>query len=518
MKNVFRGVFIICLLQIVAHAQPELDMSFNSSGKMYFPGLYALTREMIVQPDNKIVMVLGECSVSGGGQRPFCLFRLNEDGSPDSAFGNNGNFYLSGIPSVAYGAAIQNDGKIVVAGSNDNSLLMIRLNSDGSFDPSFGSGGMVITDIAPGDVENAMRVAIQPDGKIVAAGYSQHVGGTSSTFQQFVARYTPNGTLDGSFGNAGVVKRVVGDTTITSSLALQSDGKIVTGGYVRMGSVSRFLLVRYNADGSADPTWDGDGVVTGQPSTNAQSIAIQLDGRILALDGKNLLYRFNVDGSSDISFDGDGSRPALDTGTAQGVTVSASGKITVTGGTNTGSYFVYHFNVAKYRPDGSPDTSFSDNGYFDLDIARNDNLAMYVAMDSQGRTVVGGLTGAGSTMQPLSSPNFSVARLLPSPSAGPAGLSGRMTRPDGTPISNAVLILQGGSTHMTALTSPFGYYSFSNVPSGQAYTISPGSKKALFNDRNLFLDGEVSGFNITSDPVADAGRMIDPISVKEQIK
>src|SRR5882757_8964971 len=143
---------------------------------------------------------------------------------------------------------------------------------------------------------------------------------------------------------------------------------------------------------------------------------------------------------------------------------------------------------------------------------------MYVTIDSQGRTVVAGLTGAGSTMQPLSSPNFSVARLLPLPSVGPVGLSGRMTRPDGTPISGAVLILQGGSTHMTTLTSPFGYYSFSNVPSGQAYAISPGSKKALFNDRNLFLDGEVSGFNITSDPVADSGRPIDLISVKGQIK
>jgi uncharacterized delta-60 repeat protein len=518
MKNVLRCILITCLLQMVAYAQPELDMSFNSSGKRYFPGLYALPRQMLIQPDNKIVMVLGECSVSAGPQRPFCLFRLNEDGSPDSTFSNNGNFYLSGIPSVAYGAAIQKDGKLVVVGSNNNSLLMTRLNSDGSFDPSFGSGGTVITDIAPGDVENAMRVAVQPDGKIVTAGYSQHVGGTGSTFQQFVARYTPNGTLDSSFGTAGVVKKVVGDTTITSSLALQADGKIVAGGYVRMGTVSRFLLVRYNSDGSTDTTWDGDGVVTGLPSTNAQSIAIQLDGCVLALDGKNLLYRYNADGSPDMSFDGDGSRPALDTGSAYDVMVSASGKITVTGGTNTGSYFIYRFNVAKYRPDGSSDTSFSDNGYFDLDIARNDNLAMFVAMDSQGRTVVAGLTGGGSTMQPLSSPNFSAARLLPPSSVGPVGLSGRITRPDGTPLGSAVLILQGGNTYMTTISSPFGYYSFANVPSGQAYTISPGSKKALFDDRNLFLDGEVNGFNIISDPVADAGRTIGPIPVKGQIK
>src|SRR5882757_11383263 len=105
MKSLFRCLLVICLfLPAGVLAQPELDTSFNSSGKMYFPGLYALTREMIVQPDNKIVMVLGECSVSAGAQRPFCLFRLNEDGSPDSTFGNNGNFYLSGIPSVAYGA------------------------------------------------------------------------------------------------------------------------------------------------------------------------------------------------------------------------------------------------------------------------------------------------------------------------------------------------------------------------------------------------------------------------------
>ncbi len=486
-------------------AQPELDMSFNSSGKMYFPGLYALTQDMIVQPDNKIVSALGECSDGASNQRPFCVFRLNEDGSPDSTFGNNGNFYLPGTPGSAYGVAIRNDGKLIVVGSSNNSLLMVRLNSNGSLDPSFGSGGMVITDIAPGDAEDARRVKIQPDGKIVAAGYSQHFGGSSLTFQQFVARYTPDGTLDSSFGNGGVVKKVVGDTTVLSSLALQSDGKIISGGYARFGSTSRFFLVRYNTDGSTDTTWDGDGVVTGLPSTNAQSIAIQLDGRVLALDGKNILYRFNADGSPDTSFDGDGSRPALDTGSAYDVMVSASGKITVTGGTNTGSYLIYRFNVAKYHPDGSPDISFSDNGYFDLDIARNDNLAMYVAMDSVGRTVVSGITGSGSTTFPLSSPNLSAARLLPSPSVGPVGLSGRVTRPDGQPVTGAILILQSGSTIMTALTSPFGYYSFQNVPSGEAYAISPGSKKVMFADRNIFVDGNIAGFNITSEPLTDTG-------------
>jgi hypothetical protein len=67
---------------------------------------------------------------------------------------------------------------------------------------------------------------------------------------------------------------------------------------------------------------------------------------------------------------------------------------------------------------------------------------------------------------------------------------------------------------MTSLTSPFGYYAFQNVPSGQAYTISPGSKKAIFSDRNVFVDGEVSGFNIVSETASDSGRL--PLNSREK--
>ncbi|HEV7643283.1 MAG TPA: hypothetical protein VGO50_05005 [Pyrinomonadaceae bacterium] len=492
-------------------AQPELDTAFNSTGKVIVNSDMAYTEDMVVQPDNKVVMVAGQCFSSGSpANRPFCLVRLNENGSLDTTFGNNGQVYTLAIGGRAYGLALQKDGKIVVVGygifSSAEYLTIVRHNPDGSLDPSFGNGGIGVYDINPGENDRAQSVAIQPDGKILVIGNSTR-NGPQSEAQQFIARYLPNGAIDGSFGNGGIVRTVLGASNVGIVIKLQPDGKIVTGGYGNSGSIYSFILARFNPDGSSDATWDGDGVLTDTSpvSTYIYGLAIQLDGRVVAVGG-NVLYRFNTDGSPDTSFDGDGKRPALDVGFARDVMVSAGGRITVSGGTSMPFYLTYYYNIAKYRPDGSPDTNFSGDGFLNFDLANNDSEADAVAMDSQGRTVLGGLSGSGIPTVPFQQARFSAARLVAPRTVGPVGLSGRVTRADGQPVAGAVLILQGGSTIMTALTSPFGYYSFADVPSGEAYAISPGSKKVMFDDRNVFVDDEVSNFNIISEPMADTGK------------
>jgi uncharacterized delta-60 repeat protein len=502
-------------------AQPELDTAFNSTGKVIFDQGQAYTEDMVVQPDNKVVMDAGQCFNSGTpATRPFCLIRLNENGTRDTTFGSNGQAYTAAIGGKAHGLALQKDGKIVVVGygvfGSIEHLAIVRFNPDGSLDSSFAAAGIAVYDINPGQDDVAQNVAIQPDGKMVVVGNSTR-NGPQSGGQQFIARFLPNGVLDGSFGNGGIVRTVLGTANVGIAIQLQPDGKIVTGGYGRSGSSSiySFILARFNPDGSPDATWDGDGVIidTSPVSTYIYALAIQLDGRVVAVGG-NVLYRFNTDGSPDTSFDGDGKRPAMDVGYARDVMVSAGGRITVTGGTAMQFYNIYYYNIAKYRADGSPDTTFSSDGFLNFDLAANDSEANAVAMDSQGRTVLGGLTGWGIPTVPFQQARFSAARLLAPPSVGPVGLSGRVTRADGSPVAGAVLILQGGSTIMTTLTSPFGFYSFQNVPSGVAYAISPGSKKVMFDDRNVFVDDEVSNFNIISEPMADSGTRFVPSAVK----
>jgi uncharacterized delta-60 repeat protein len=234
----------------------RLDATFGGDGTVTTPtgfpnGAWAAA----VQQDAKIVAVAG----SGG---LYLLVRYDAHGVPDPSFGRNGlaSARLSFGFGDPYGLAVQADGKLVVAGTatvnNQVDMAVARFDSDGHLDSSFGTGGFVTTGIARGGTETdkASAVALQPDGKIVVAGYSC---GLQCDFG--LARYDGNGNLDPTFG---------------------SDGRVLTD----VGGDSDFGIVRYRADGSLDPTFGGDGKVTTGigPSTNAgNAVALQPDGRLV---------------------------------------------------------------------------------------------------------------------------------------------------------------------------------------------------------------------------------------------
>ncbi|HEV7643282.1 MAG TPA: hypothetical protein VGO50_05000 [Pyrinomonadaceae bacterium] len=514
MKNLFRCLLVICLFSVAGvTAQTTLDFANIVSA-----GSLAYVKDIAVQPDNKIIM-FAPCSGINTGNVPFCGIRINEDGSFDPSFANSQFGVLSspnGATSVS-DVEVQNDGKVVAIGGGTGAVL-VRYNADGSLDPIFGTGGTVLT-IVDGGTTTASKAAIQPDGKIVIVGTAP--GG------QLVARYLPDGTLDNSFGTGGIVQtNEPGSSFSGVSVALQVDGKIVVGGNNSTGLA--YLVTRYNSDGSLDTSWDGDGIKSipytagaannGFAAVGIRAIAVKLDGRIVALGHKNILFQFNSDGSEDTTFDGDGARQALNGNDKDpySLAVSASGRITVVGATygyisSCGPFPtgpcpspILYYLVSRFNADGTPDTTLYGVGYANIYPGAAAG-ATAVALDSRGRTVVSGIAAVGSqTFNPWNTPLFSAARISAPPSVGPVGLSGRVTRPDGAPVGSAVLILQSGSTAMTALTNPFGYYSFQNVPSGAAYAISPGSKKVMFADRNVFVDGNITAFNITSEPAADA--------------
>ncbi len=523
MKNLFRCLLACCFLAAGVFAQPELDVAFGTGGKSIIsPAALASASDIAIQSDNKIVLLSAGCSSFSLGQFPICAIRLNENGSFDGDFKNivgGGPFGLGILTrptgaGLASGLAIQADGKIVVTGyatGGTENVLLVRYNSDGSFDTGFGTGGILVADIDPAGNDRALKAVGQPDGKLLVIGYAGDA--------QFVARYLSDGTLDSSFGTGGVVKTAIpGSFTKGRTIALQSDGKIVTGG-IALSSPNSHVIARFNPDGSLDTTWDGDGILTipytGSSDLGIHSIAAQLDGHVVALGAQNTIYRFNSDGSLDQNFDGDGSRPVFNgIGVANGIAISASGRITAVGMSTPPPCTLpfpfscpsldYRFLTARFKTDGSPDTTFSDDGYLDIRPG-GANGARAVAIDTLGRTVVAGVTSDCCVRTYWESPKYSSVRFVP-PSGGEAvNLSGRVTRSDGNPVGGAILILQGERTTMTALTSPFGFYSFPNVPSGELYTISPGSKKVMFTDQNIFVDGDIAGFNITSESLADTG-------------
>ena len=236
-------------------------------------------------------------------------------GKLDHSFGNVG---ISITPitfsgSICNSIAILKGGKIIAAGSTHNIdrpvFSLACYNSDGSLDHTFGKNGIVITDVGHGE---ANAVAVQNDGKFLAGGYS--ILGNLHVFT--IVRYNTNGSLDSTFGINGIVQTPIRNLpSDIQSISIQNDGKIIAAGNSFNTHLENdYALVRYNIDGSLDSSYGANGIVIPNPNfsefTSAQSITIQKDGKsvIGGFDGQTTLFglgRFNVDGSTDRSFSND---------------------------------------------------------------------------------------------------------------------------------------------------------------------------------------------------------------------
>jgi uncharacterized delta-60 repeat protein len=179
-------------------------------------------------------------------------------GDLDASFGQGGIVVTDfGGTDVAAAVAIQPDGKLVVAGRSNTggnaSFALARYNrNNGVLDPTFGNGGVVVTDF--GATDQAFAVAVQPDGKIVTAGRR----GSDS----IVARYNQDGTPDAAFGTAGRVITNFGGTEQALALAVYPDGKILIAGRTNSGSGFNLALARFQSAGILDPSFGSSGLVT----------------------------------------------------------------------------------------------------------------------------------------------------------------------------------------------------------------------------------------------------------------
>ena len=270
-----------------------LDNTFDGDGKILTNFSTSTELEsahaVAIQPNGKIV-VAGDAYANG---HQFALLRYNPNGSLDTAFDGDGkvltNFTASADES-AYAMKLQNDGKIVAAGSavidGSEQFALARYNSNGKLDASFDGDGKVITNFFSGPSEAINDIAIQGDGKIVAAG-SASANGSSSQFQFALARYNTNGSLDATFDKDGRVVTNFAAATSESinGVALQDNGRIAAGGFAYINGHFQFAVARYNSNGSLDASFDGDGkLVTNFASTDeefANAIAIQSDGKIV---------------------------------------------------------------------------------------------------------------------------------------------------------------------------------------------------------------------------------------------
>jgi uncharacterized delta-60 repeat protein len=360
---------LVALTAASAQAAPgDLDSMFGVGGKLTtdFGGGPDGAQAVALQPDGKIV-------AAGTSGTDFGLARYNPDGSLDASFGAGGKVttdFGSGSDG-AQAVALQPDGKIIAAGKSepdfDFDFALARYNPDGSLDASFGTGGRVTSDISgfPGGGDQSEAVAVQPDGRIVAAGTAV-VPGVGFSFA--VARYNANGSLDATFGTDGkVTTDLGGGSNVGLAMALQPEGRIVVAGQASFGRVALFGLVRYNPDGSLDATFGRGGIVT-----------------------------TNFHGG--IEFEGDA---------AQAVVVQPNGGIVAAGWTDAPTASSRDFGLAKYNPNGSMDASFGTGGKVTTDFAGHIDEAQAVALQPDG-----GIVAAGETSSGLGDDDFALARYL----------------------------------------------------------------------------------------------------------
>jgi uncharacterized delta-60 repeat protein len=391
----------------------ELDRSFGiggkaitsiSSGQDYIAGIK-------LQSDGKIVAAGYS---DNGTDNDFAVVRYNSDGSLDSSFGTGGKVTTavgSGLDE-ANGVVLQSDGKIVVVGysynGTDNDFAVVRYNSDGSLDSSFGTGGKVTTAVGSGS-DQIYGVALQSDGKIVVVGYSN-----DGTDKFATVRYNTNGLLDSSFGIGGKVITDIGSLIDRIyAVTIQLDGKIVVAGITHNGTNYDIAIARYDSDGSLDSTFGGnngddDGTVTtaiGSGNDFTQGIVIQPNGKIVAVgfsyNGSNndfAIVRYDSNGLLDISFNSDGKATvAIGSGIdrAHGVVIQSDGKIVAAGVGDNGSS--NDFAIARYNSDGSLDTSFGDSGTKLIDIdGSSSDWGSSLLIQSDGKIVMGGAMGVSA--------------------------------------------------------------------------------------------------------------------------
>ncbi len=329
-------------------------------------------------------------------------------GDVDTSFDIDGfaitNLANTSDNSGAYGAAVQDDGKVVVVGyswAKNEDFAVVRYGTNGEPDPAFGENGKVTTAIGTG-IDVAQGVAIQTDGKIVVAGYAL-VGG----FQRFaVVRYLSDGTLDTTFDGDGKLTTNVGTGHAQAvSVAIQADGAIVVGGHAQTGGNYDLAAVRYLSNGALDTTFSGDGIVTtGIDTGNDYARTVLLQGTKVIVAGVGyylgdddvVAVRYNADGTLDTTFGGgDGKATADLTGSslndlAGSAALQTDGKIVVSGSAYVSTD--YDFAVVRFTLNGSLDSTFDSDGVVITDLGLVDNFANGITIRPTGEIVAAGYT------------------------------------------------------------------------------------------------------------------------------
>jgi uncharacterized delta-60 repeat protein len=390
----------------------SLDPTFGGDGftRIVAPnGSSELIIDTVRQLDGKLLAL----SKPTSGEANYFVVRFQTDGTLDTTFGAGGKAAVSLFnpvvdTTVSFWSTIEiaADGKILVAGHQDDALTVIRLNTDGTRDVGFGSGGVAFyrsASLTPTS-GTPVAMALAPDGKIVLANHVR----TGSTYDTLIVRFTATGTLDLSFNTTGARTVAVGSNVddVPYDVAVQSDGKIIIAGAAGNSSVANWYAIRLTIAGTNDTTFGSGGVTmlpNSPPGSGARKILLQTDGKILlgGIAGSFLVIaRMNTNGSADTAF-GPGGSVGLNLGDVTQLTslaIQTDGKI-VAGGSRVLSG-VTDSVVARVGSNGVPDFTLNGTGWRVISLGVEDRIqSLFVEAD--GKYLVAGYatsTAGGSDL------------------------------------------------------------------------------------------------------------------------
>lgn len=411
-------IFLLLGWATLSFSQPGApDPEFGAGeGKVIttlFNGQHSVAYGIAVQPDGKIV-VAGGSNAPGGNGSGFVL-RYLPDGSFDPSFNGNGIIILTGPNGNCYGrdVKVQPDGKIIVLARitepGRDSLAVYRFLDDGNPDHSFDVDGIATFDLGT-RYQDCKTLALQQDGKILVGGYA---GNENEMFDKFfVARLNPNGKLDPTFHGDGFVLTSVGESwTNIAKLLVQPDHKIVAVGYAVFDGEDHVALARYNSNGTLDLTFQGTGIVTASVSPTEDrgtDAVLQPDGKIVVsayanspATGKSefAALRFSPDGTLDPTFSGDGMLTIYqgdNYNAAYAVALQPDGKIILGGSVHSGLSAGSNMGLVRLLPNGSPDLTFEGDGTAEFEASPSSESIYNMSVQSDGKIAVAGYVRIGS--------------------------------------------------------------------------------------------------------------------------
>ncbi len=330
--------------------------------------------------------------------------------------------------NTAKAIVTQPDGKTIVSGSitegNQAKIVFYRMDNNGALDPSFGvKGASIFYNFLPATYQGASiaAIALQPDGKIIAAGTAWYLQGTFFQSNVLVMRLNANGSIDSSFGENGTIRTNIFSANGPSvddafDVLVAPDGKIIAGGTSYDYTQNRMLFIRYLQDGSIDPSFNQGGVNLIDIQHRDDKIfglALQADGKIIGAgqtfdwdNGGNdfgydvALVRLKENGKPDNTFGSSGiviTKDKRGNDIAKSVALQSNNRIVIAGSSSSGKSATTDILAIRYKKDGTPDSSFAKNGIFIKDLNGANDGASVIRVQSNDKIVISGNTTAGST-------------------------------------------------------------------------------------------------------------------------